>query len=813
LYDSYWNLIDTKSYLISEKWKVIVIYNDIFPWVLWEDLSKTTLTWSIDNNVNDVSFNTQLVIKDNSLDFFTGSIELVQTGSLIEINSWSIIEQKILTTQTWAISELSQTWIISEINQENIWVIQLDYIFQSPSYLLEKDDIVSVYNCDTSKEECKVNLDLRNSFIWNNKEINYNCEINFWFLTEEDKKCNPWTVTIPVWTYDFLIKITSKTDLTKIVEKSFKVINKWYIKPVSGGSNIFISNVYTWNSPINISKPEIIIQSWLDENNECTNKKSCSVNFNYQTKNSSEKCIWDFWTWIFELWNDQKCNPWYVKYGSWDFIVKLKVYQDWNTSNFNTSERRFSNNLVEKEIKNDDKKNVAKKEEEKKKDKKVIEKDLPIISSIIRNNIKLKINKILVNPIWSDDLEYIEIINKWEDVINLNGCSLDDITDWWSKLYKFLNDEKISKWEVKKYYKDITKLNLNNDNDEVNLFCDNVLVDKLSWDFKVKEWYYLDHYRLDIYSGKAKVIEVIDWDTIKIQFLVSNKVENMRLIWVDTPETKNPKTDVQKFWQEAYDYVNDSISWEEINVEIDPNNFRDSYSRLLWFVYIDWESFNKKLIQLWYAKAYLNYEFKYSDEYKKAEIVAKKEHLWLWALSDEETSFQKVIKSEKNLVLGDIKSIISIQWSIWKNKTVIWNTITCFDTCSINFDWSSSIWIIKKYSWDFWNGLKFEWKNPKNFKYDKFWTYKVYLAVSWDNWELNIWDYNVNFYQTPKKVKNTSLIMQVNADSKDWEKKYKKIEQSKNNLEEDNNSIIYYVFIAVFWVILVLILLWKEKMV
>ena len=808
LYDAFWNLLDSKSYLTSEKWVVIIIYSDIIPAILAPAEVLEIQTGSLENTQSGSNLISQ-----------SGSELLTQSWTLSDTQSWNILTIQtgsILLTQSSSLL-YTQSWTTNIINQVKNSLPQIEYSFQSPSYLLEKDDIVSVYNCDTTKEECKINLDFRNSFVWDIKELDFNCETNFWFITWEENKCNPWTIIVPLWTYDFLIKIKNKIEPTKISEISFKIINKWYIKPVLVVPNIYISNTYTDNIPtntnINIIKPEIIIQSGLNNNNECTNNKNCSINFNYQTKNSKEKCIWDFWTWIFEIWTEQKCNPWYVKYSNWDFLVKLKVNQDWNTSNFNTNEIKFSNNIIEKDIKVDDTKIIIKKETEKNKDKKSIEKELITNLSIVRNNIKLKINKILVNPTWSDNLEYIEIINKWEDIIDLYGCTLDDIKDWWSKVYKFWTDEKISKWEIKRYYKEITKLNLNNDNDEVNLYCYDSFIDKLSWDFKVKEWYYLDHSRLDIFSGKAKVIEVIDWDTIKIQFLSSKKIEKMRLIWIDTPETKNPKIDVQKFWQEAYDYVNDNISWEEIDVEMDPNNFRDSYSRLLWFVYIDWESFNKKLIQLWYAKAYLDYDFKYSDEYKKAETVAKKEHLGIWASSDEEIVTQKAIKSDWKIISWNIKAIISIQWTIWKNKTVIWNTITCFDTCTINFDWSISTWNIKKYSWDFWNWLKYEWKNPKSFKYDKFWVYKVYLAVLWDSWELNIWEYIVNFYQTPKKLKKISLVNKVNADSKDEKKYDKEIEQAKIDLSEDNNSIIYYIFIAVFWVVLVITLLWREKMI
>lgn len=785
IYDNFWNLLDSYSYLTTENWKVIVIWQNIIETQTWTVIDESvssgidTETWTIVN-----------------LDTLTWTID---------IQTWILDNQE--DTNTWVI--VSSSWIL----QNDVTIPEIDYKFQSPSYLLEKDNKVSAYNCDSSKEECKVNLDFSSSFTWSYKISDFDCETNFWFDTWDENKCNPATIIVPEWTFDFYIKIKSKNDSSKFSELTFKVINKWYIKPIASPSNIYISNVYTdVSKPLQIIMPEIIIQSGLNEKNECTNKKSCSVNFLYEAKSSKERCIWDFWWWAYELWIEQKCNPWYVKYLNWEYTVKLKVFEEWNISNYNQSELRFNNFPAITNI-NDDKKIEQKEKVVETKEKNVLlvnKSDIDIKPWL--NVWNIKISKIMPNPSWNDDDEYIEIINKWNDDFNLSVCSLDDVVDWWSKVFSFKKGEIIKKWETKRYIKDITKLNLNNNLDEVNLFCNNTLIDKLSWNFKVKDWYYLDHSRLDIFSGKAKVLEVIDWDTLKIEFLSSKKVEKLRLIWIDTPETKDPRKNVQAFWQEAYDYVNDSIKWEDVTVEMDPNNFRDKYSRLLWFVYFDWESFNKKLIEQWFAKAYTNYDFKYLDEYKKAETVAKKNNLWIWAINTE--SKEKIV--EKSLVADKnkkLEAVITIQSKLTSKKILTWNTITCFDTCSINFDWSKSNWNIKKYSWDFWNWKKYDWKNPASINYEKFWNYKVYLAVSSDTWELNTKTFVVNFYKSPKKEKKKSIVTKVEWKWNDKEIKNKDFEQDNIDLETDNNSIYYYVFLAIFWIVLVVVLLRKEKMI
>ena len=53
-------------------------------------------------------------------------------------------------------------------------------------------------------------------------------------------------------------------------------------------------------------------------------------------------------------------------------------------------------------------------------------------------------------------------------------------------------------------------------------------------------------------------------DTIKIQFIDSSKIETFRLIWVDTPETKHPNKEVEKYWIDAYEFVLKELKWKEI---------------------------------------------------------------------------------------------------------------------------------------------------------------------------------------------------------------------------------------------------------
>ena len=161
---------------------------------------------------------------------------------------------------------------------------------------------------------------------------------NFWFSNDQENKCNPSTLIIPIWTFEFDIKLINKNsacyndwninyDDTNCVysSKNIKVVNKWYIETVAekitqtktSNSSTSARKVNTWVPPIVIKKPEIIIEGGLNDKNECINKNNCKVNLRYAERSKFESCKWDFWWWVFSPWINTKCNPWFVEYWSW----------------------------------------------------------------------------------------------------------------------------------------------------------------------------------------------------------------------------------------------------------------------------------------------------------------------------------------------------------------------------------------------------------------------------------------------------------------------------------------------------------------
>lgn len=85
--------------------------------------------------------------------------------------------------------------------------------------------------------------------------------------------------------------------------------------------------------------------------------------------------------------------------------------------------------------------------------------------------------------------------------------------------------------------------------------------------------------------NSATVKEVIDGDTIDIS--IGGKTERVRLIGIDTPETKHPTKGVECFGPEASSYTEQLLpKGTALRVERDVEA-RDKYGRLLLYVYIE----------------------------------------------------------------------------------------------------------------------------------------------------------------------------------------------------------------------------------
>jgi micrococcal nuclease len=133
-----------------------------------------------------------------------------------------------------------------------------------------------------------------------------------------------------------------------------------------------------------------------------------------------------------------------------------------------------------------------------------------------------------------------------------------------------------------------------------------------------------------ITPGYYAVTNVVDGDTIDIN--MSGKTERVRLIGVDTPETKKPNAPVQCFGPQASDYTHKTLTGKSVRLEADPqDDNRDRYGRLLRYVYLqDGTLFDQSLIAQGYGFAYVSFPFSKKIEFTKAQEQAQSAKIGLW---------------------------------------------------------------------------------------------------------------------------------------------------------------------------------------
>jgi len=127
------------------------------------------------------------------------------------------------------------------------------------------------------------------------------------------------------------------------------------------------------------------------------------------------------------------------------------------------------------------------------------------------------------------------------------------------------------------------------------------------------------------HAENHKVKRVVDGDTL----LLTNG-EKVRLIGVDTPETKHPQKPVERFGKEAYLFTQRMVEGKEVRLEFDWQK-RDKYGRLLAYVYLtDGTFLNAEIIKQGYGFAYTRFPFKYLEEFRRYEKEARENGMGLW---------------------------------------------------------------------------------------------------------------------------------------------------------------------------------------
>lgn len=142
-------------------------------------------------------------------------------------------------------------------------------------------------------------------------------------------------------------------------------------------------------------------------------------------------------------------------------------------------------------------------------------------------------------------------------------------------------------------------------------------------------------------NNKVMVTNVVDGDTLDVS--INNKEERIRLLLVDTPETKHPSKPVQPFGPEASQFAKETLKGKEVEIELDVSE-RDKYGRLLAYVWLDGKMFNELLLEKGFARVAYVYppNTKYVDQFYEIQKKAQKEGIGIWSIENyvQEEGFQ-----------------------------------------------------------------------------------------------------------------------------------------------------------------------------
>ncbi len=146
------------------------------------------------------------------------------------------------------------------------------------------------------------------------------------------------------------------------------------------------------------------------------------------------------------------------------------------------------------------------------------------------------------------------------------------------------------------------------------------------------------------------VVRIIDGDTIKVQESYGT-MTTVRLIGIDTPETKHPSKPVQYYGKEASAFTTNLLKGEKVYLVADPTQGEtDKYGRRLAYVYRapDGLFVNAEIIRQGYGHAYTKYPNQHMAAFRQLEKFARNAKKGLW---------DKRAKSTADLTLTKKKTI------------------------------------------------------------------------------------------------------------------------------------------------------------
>jgi micrococcal nuclease len=125
------------------------------------------------------------------------------------------------------------------------------------------------------------------------------------------------------------------------------------------------------------------------------------------------------------------------------------------------------------------------------------------------------------------------------------------------------------------------------------------------------------------------VERVIDGDTIVLEGHV-----RVRLIGVDTPETKHPHKPIEPLGPEATEFTRSQVEDRDVTLQFDRER-RDRYGRVLAYVYVDGKLLNEEIIRAGFSRAETHFKFDraMAKRFFEAEAEAREAGRGIWALT------------------------------------------------------------------------------------------------------------------------------------------------------------------------------------
>lgn len=124
------------------------------------------------------------------------------------------------------------------------------------------------------------------------------------------------------------------------------------------------------------------------------------------------------------------------------------------------------------------------------------------------------------------------------------------------------------------------------------------------------------------------VVRIVDGDTIHVR--VSDRIEKVRYIGVNTPEVHHPRKGEQPGGREAMRVNRELVQRKAVRLELDVQE-RDRYGRLLAYVWVGGVMINAELVRLGYAQVMtVPPNVRYQDLFLRWEREARETGRGLW---------------------------------------------------------------------------------------------------------------------------------------------------------------------------------------